>query len=109
MIQAFPSECTCHSFDGRACFGTLNRGEYGLNAEPSRSRPEAPTVATVAIPHEVFRLLAPGRGLNQLSPDSLRRGVGSYVQVNQPALAKEVKGILPGQAQDQVSDLLRDG
>ncbi len=79
MIHALSSKRADNPFRDGVRLGCLDWSQQRLDPEQSGARDEGAPVAAVAIPYQVFQLLSPGRRLNQLSPRSLTRGMGSHV------------------------------
>ena len=56
-----------------------------MDADPRCPRDEVGSVAAVAVSNQVLRLRAPGRRLEQLPPDPLRRRMAGHVDVHDSA------------------------
>ena len=68
-----------------------DRGEESFRAERARPRCEVRPISTIAIPDEIFRCPAPGRGLEKLTSDPTGRRMSRHMEVHEfaPAMSEE--------------------
>jgi len=84
VVQTLPSQRSDETLGDRVRLRCLQRRQDGLDADPGGARDEGGTVATVTIPEEVLRLVAPRRGGDRLAPDPVGGRMCSHIEVDEP-------------------------